>query len=279
MWRSCGNPVRHMVEARPPRCNSTQSVVGFLFDMALVWRDAWQTTWPRAARPGSSAWWLVTPGAVSTDCCEAVTPAPAGRLDRLAGSGDTGLRAIVSLRLSEAAGQLTDVTSADQPAHRGMTRRRQCPIIAGCAAAPDPPPRVSAPESVKVGILIVPAPPGVHRGQWAAGRPNGCGRWAGAWMAAGAMLVPPRCGICGVREPTVPAPGVPAVWMTPRPACGHGPPLSCSGSSCRLGTAEPGYLTMRTARPAHRITADRALPAHRPHHRHLTPYPAAGSEG
>ena len=126
------------------------------------------------------------------------------------------LRALPALRLGEAAGQLADVTDADQPAHGGVTRWRQCPVIAGCAAAPDPPPRVPAPELLKPGILVVPAAPGVHRGRRpAAGRPRCRGRRAGAWMAAGAMLGTPRGGICGAGEPAVRRIRVPAVRRDP----------------------------------------------------------------
>jgi hypothetical protein len=66
-----------------------------------------------------------------------------------------------SLRLGEAAGEFTDVTGADQLAHGRVTGRRQCPVIAGCAAAPDPPLRVLAPEPLELGILLVPPGPPV----------------------------------------------------------------------------------------------------------------------
>ena len=44
-----------------------------------------------------------------------------------------------SFRLGEAAGQFTDVTGADQLADGRVTGRRHGPVIAGGAAAPDPP--------------------------------------------------------------------------------------------------------------------------------------------
>jgi hypothetical protein len=48
-------------------------------------------------------------------------------------------QAMPSFRLGEAAGQFTDVTGADQLADGRVTGRRHGPVIAGGAAAPDPP--------------------------------------------------------------------------------------------------------------------------------------------
>ena len=118
------------------------------------------------------------------------------------------LRAVLSLRPGEAAGELTEVVSADQLAHDGVAGWRHCPVIAGCAAAPDPPPRVLAPEPLKFGILVVPAWPGVHGGRReVVGRPRCCGRRAGAWMAAGAMQLPPSWWDLRRRRARSPAPG------------------------------------------------------------------------
>ena len=118
------------------------------------------------------------------------------------------LWAVLSLRLGEAAGELTDVVSADQLAHDGVAGWRHCPVIAGCAAMPDPPPRVLAPEPLKFGILVVPAWPGVHDGRReVVGRPRCCGRRAGAWMAAGAMQLPPSQWDLRRRRARSPAPG------------------------------------------------------------------------
>jgi hypothetical protein len=117
------------------------------------------------------------------------------------------LWAVLSLRLGEAAGELTDVVSADQLAHDGVAGWRHCPVIAGCAAAPDSPPRVLAPEPLKFGILVVPAWPGVHGGRReVVGRPRCCGRRAGAWMAAGAMQLPPSRWDLRRRRARSPAP-------------------------------------------------------------------------
>src|SRR5258705_1299635 len=74
-----------------------------------------------------------------------------------------------SLGLAEAAGELTDVTGADQLARGRVTAGRHGPVIAGCAAAPHPPLRVLAREPVKAGILIVPAWAGRHGGRRAGG--------------------------------------------------------------------------------------------------------------
>ena len=98
------------------------------------------------------------------------------------------LRAMPFLRAGEAASEFTNVASVDQLARGGVTAWRQGPVIAGCAAAPYPPPRVLAPEPLKLGILVVPASAGGHRvsQQAAGGRPPGCGRgWARAGVASG----------------------------------------------------------------------------------------------
>lgn len=84
-----------------------------------------------------------------------------------------------SLRLGEAAGQFSDVPGADQLAHSGVTTWRHRPVIASRLAAPDPPPRVLAPEPVKFGIQAPPAWPGVH------------GRGRPAVQAASAPLTSP----------------------------------------------------------------------------------------
>ena len=104
----------------------------------------------------------------------------------------------------EAAGQLADVVGANQLAYGGVVQWRHRPVIAGCAAAPDPPPRVLAPERPKFGIPVVPARPRVHGGQQqTAGRPRCCGRRARAWTAAGAMQLPPPGGILGAGQPGI----------------------------------------------------------------------------
>ena len=108
---------------------------------------------------------------------------------------------MLSLGPGEAARQLTDVVRADQLAYGGVVRWRHGPVIAGCAAAPDPPPRVLAPELRKLGIPVVPARPGVHRGQrQVAAGPRCCRRRARAWMPAGAMQLPPPGRIRGAGQ-------------------------------------------------------------------------------
>src|SRR6516164_5417978 len=64
--------------------------------------------------------------------------------------------AVPSLRLGEAAGEFTEVTGADQLAGGRLAARRQCPVLACGAAAPDPPVRVLAPEPLQFRILVVP---------------------------------------------------------------------------------------------------------------------------
>src|SRR6266567_2464064 len=149
------------------------------------------------------------------------------------GGSDTqsvlSLRAVLSLRPGEAAGELTDVVSADQLAHDGVAGWRHCPVIAGCAAMPDPPPRVLAPEPLKFGILVVPAWPGVHgRRREVVGRPRCCGRRAGAWMAAGAMQLPPSQWNLRRRRARSPAPG-------------SGGPARAAGPVIPLTTWAAGY--------------------------------------
>lgn len=191
------------------------------------------------------------------------------------------LRAMLSLGLGEAAGQLTDVVRADQFTHGGVVRWRHGPVIAGCAAAPDPPPRVLAPEPRKFGIPVVLARPGVHGGQrQVAARPRCCGRRARAWMPAGAMQLPPPGRIRGAgqtkrhkRQParlpgSRPLPGrvrvtrprhSPALMHLRRCPPGDGAPPEIrpgSGSSCPPPVSRAGtrHLIMQTARPAHRVT-------------------------
>ena len=66
------------------------------------------------------------------------------------------------LRAGEAASEFPEVASVDQLARGGVTAWRHGPVIAGCAAAPDPPPRVLAPEPVKPAIRGVRAAAGGH---------------------------------------------------------------------------------------------------------------------
>jgi hypothetical protein len=107
------------------------------------------------------------------------------------------------LRAGEAASEFPEVVSIDQLARGGVTAWWRGPVIAGCAAAPDPPPRVLAPEPLKLGILVIPASAGVHGVflQAAGGRPRGRARgWgrAGAWMVRAAVqLLPSPCNLPG----------------------------------------------------------------------------------
>ncbi len=84
---------------------------------------------------------------------------------RFVASAALSSQVMLLLRLGEAAGEVTEVTGADQLAHAPVTRRRQCPVIACCTATPDPPLRVLAPEPLEPGILVA----GGHGGRWQAG--------------------------------------------------------------------------------------------------------------
>jgi hypothetical protein len=68
-----------------------------------------------------------------------------------------------SVRLGEAAGELVEVTGADQLVHGGVIAWRQRPVVAGCVAAPDPPLRVLLPEPVKSGSWLAPLRPAARR--------------------------------------------------------------------------------------------------------------------
>jgi hypothetical protein len=68
------------------------------------------------------------------------------------------------LGLGEAAGEFIEVAGADQAALGGVIAWRQGPVGAGGVAAPDPPPRVPAPEPVKPAGPAVRALAGGHRG-------------------------------------------------------------------------------------------------------------------
>jgi hypothetical protein len=157
---------------------------------------------------------------------------------------------VLSLGPGEAAGQLADVVSADQLAYGGVVRWRHCPVIAGCAAAPDPPPRVAAPERRKFGIPVVPARPGVHGGRrQAAGRPRRCGRRARAWMAA--MRLPPPGGIRGA--------GQPGIRRRARRSGARGRP---GRPADYPGRWSRGGQTKRQKRQPHRLPASRPLRGH-----------------
>jgi hypothetical protein len=109
-------------------------------------------------------------------------------------------QAMPSIRPGEAAGEFTDVRGADQVAHGRVTRRRQCPIIAGCAAAPDPPLRVVAPEPLELGILVVPAEGRRSRRAKAGHGTAGSGRMSTGWPPGHGSYLP-RGGLCGVGQP------------------------------------------------------------------------------
>jgi hypothetical protein len=64
--------------------------------------------------------------------------------------------------LGEALGEFIEAAGADQRALGGVIGWRQRPVAAGGLTAPDPPPRVLAPEPVKSAIPGIRAAAGGH---------------------------------------------------------------------------------------------------------------------
>jgi hypothetical protein len=96
------------------------------------------------------------------------------------------------LRLGEEAGEFTEVAGADQFAQGGVITWRQRPVAAGRGAAPDPPPRVLAPERFKFGVLVAPAAAGAHaRRRLITGMVSLAGRQHAAASRDGAAGAPP----------------------------------------------------------------------------------------
>jgi hypothetical protein len=124
------------------------------------------------------------------------------------------------LRAGEAASEFPEVASVDQLARGGVTAWWHGPVIAGCAAAPDPPPRVLAPEPLKFGILASPLRPAFTAcscRQRAAGREAARGGGGGpgpGWSELPGSYFPHRA-ICRVGAQ---GPGVPAASRGGRPA-------------------------------------------------------------
>src|SRR5215831_7534116 len=69
-----------------------------------------------------------------------------------------------ALGLGEALGEFIQVAGGDQLSLGGVIAWRQCPVVPGGLAAPDPPPRVLAPQPVQSTGWVVPAVAGGHRG-------------------------------------------------------------------------------------------------------------------
>jgi hypothetical protein len=149
-----------------------------------------------------------------------------------------------SLGAGEAAGEVTDVAGVDQPARGGVTAWRHGPVIAGCAAAPDPPLRVLAPEPHELGILAVPAAACGHGKslQAAGGRPGGRGQ---GWVRAR------RTGCA----------------MQPRPSPRNLPPGS-RGSGFRRPSHHPNRAAGRSRYPRDQGTARTMPPARTAPRRH-----------
>ena len=58
--------------------------------------------------------------------------------------------------------ELVEIAGADQLAPGGMAAWRHGPVLTGDAATPDRPPRILAPQPLEPGVLICPAPAGIH---------------------------------------------------------------------------------------------------------------------
>jgi hypothetical protein len=130
-----------------------------------------------------------------------------------------------------------------------VTAWRHSPVIAGCAPAPDPPPRVLAPEPPKLGILVVPASAGVHGvSLQPRGRPRGCRRgWVRAWMVRAAMpALPSPCNLPG---------RLPAFQCSRSQACRAAHLVIPPARIC--GTAHGGQARQRTSCPAEASRARR----------------------
>jgi hypothetical protein len=108
-----------------------------------------------------------------------------------AAPGVLGSSVIPSFGLGEAVDEVAEVAGADQPADGRMIAWRHGPVIAGGAAAPDPPVRVLAAEPLEFGALVVPALAGVHGGRQLTAGPA-CAPWMAPDMACAGM--PPRGG-------------------------------------------------------------------------------------
>src|SRR5438045_3686144 len=64
--------------------------------------------------------------------------------------------------LGEAPGEFIEIAGADQLAMGGVIAWWQCPVAAGGVAAPDPPPRVLAPEPVEPAVPVGRVPAAGH---------------------------------------------------------------------------------------------------------------------
>jgi hypothetical protein len=65
--------------------------------------------------------------------------------------------------LGEALGEFIQVAGGDQPSLGGVIAWRQRPVVPRGLAAPDPPPRVLAPQPLQSTGPVVPAAAGCHR--------------------------------------------------------------------------------------------------------------------
>jgi len=132
--------------------------------------------------------------------------------------------------------EFPEVASVDQLARGGVTAWRHGPVIAGCAAAPDPPSRILAPEPLKPRHLgcppLRPAFHGVSVARQAGGRPRGRARGVGGrgrgldGQSCPCRYFPHRA-ICRAGSQ---GPGVPAASRGGRP--GRVIPLTTRAAGC-----------------------------------------------
>jgi hypothetical protein len=96
------------------------------------------------------------------------------------------------LSLSETPGEFLDVAGADQVALGGVIAWWERPVAAGRMAAPDPPPRVEAPEPVKLVIPAADIPASGHRWCLLMAGAVGGGTWSSGRRPAVQRLLPAR---------------------------------------------------------------------------------------
>jgi hypothetical protein len=164
------------------------------------------------------------------------------------------------LRAGEAASEFTNVASVDQLARGGVTAWRHGPVIAGCGAAPYPPPRVLRPSRSSSASWLCPlrrAVTACPSRQRAAGH-----QAAGEGGPGGGCQRPERGRRCGLTG-QVPRPrrtvSAGLTHLRHRPWADRTPPeiMPGRGSPCSppgRAERENGHVTNRNAQPGARVT-------------------------
>src|SRR5262249_29689372 len=70
---------------------------------------------------------------------------------------------VLPLGVGQSLRELISVVGADQPALGGVPAGRHGPVVTGCAATPDSPLRVPAPQLLDAGVLARAVPASAHR--------------------------------------------------------------------------------------------------------------------